>query len=36
MAAAPKDLVSCSSIEVLADGGTIQGSADLNLHPVEV
>lgn len=36
MAAAPKELVNCQSIEVVGEGGTIQGSADLNLHPVEV
>ncbi len=36
MAEAPKDLVSCSSVEVVSEGGTIAGSADLCLHPVEV
>ena len=36
MAEAPKELVSCSSIEVMTEGGTLTGSADLCLHPVEV
>lgn len=36
MAEAPKELVSCSSVEVVSEGGTIDGSADLCLHPVEV
>lgn len=36
MAEAPKELVSCSSVEVVSEGGTIDGTADLCLHPVEV
>lgn len=36
MAEAPKELVSCSSVEVVSEGGTVDGSADLCLHPVEV
>lgn len=36
MAEEPKELVNCQSIEVLGEGGTLRGSADLNLHPVEV
>ncbi|CAN0490684.1 unnamed protein product, partial [Ectocarpus sp. 12 AP-2014] len=35
MAEAPKELVSCSSVEVVSEGGTIDGTADLCLHPVE-